>query len=111
MGDGWVGKRYGVGGGERELWREWLGVRKCSQGTLFLLSTSQLLATSHPLGRDPGFPLQHRWHCPTRERGARSLECLATIKDREGERPGREPAISFSFEKGETEALKAYVQG
>lgn len=99
--DGWG--RICSRGERREIWREWLAVKKGSQRTLSpLLSTPQLRATSHPPGRDPAFPLQHQRHCPTRERGARSLGVLGNYQ-RGG---GREPASSF--EKGETEALKAH---
>lgn len=95
-------------GGEKiyRVTREWLGVRKCSPRTLFLLPTSQL-ASSHPLGKDPGFPLQHGWHCPTLERGARSLECLATIEDREGGRgqEGNQPFPS-ALRKGKLRRRK-----
>lgn len=70
----------------------------------------QLQATKHPLGRDPAFPLQPCWHCPTWERSARSLGAWQLSKSEKGEgEPGRKPAISFSFEKGETEVLKAHA--
>lgn len=57
------------------------------------LSPSALMALPHP------------------GKGCKVLGVLGNYQRQKGGRgPGREPAISFSFEKRETEALKAYVQ-
>lgn len=104
-------------GGERiwgrgrgwELQREWLGENAPRE-----LCPSFLPPNSRPLhillaGTQP-FPFSTDGTAPP-GKGCKVLGVLGNYQRQKGGRgPGRELAIAFSFEKRETEALKAYVQ-
>lgn len=78
-------------------------MRTCSQRTLSLLPTRQPQATSHPPGRDPASPAPVT--LPHPGKGSKVLGVLGNYQRQKGEgAPGRKLAVSFSFEKGETEA-------